>query len=100
VICPEGGPLSNGMGSHYKRSRKYGVLVMSTGTSRNEPNDDSAKEEDTNPDPSELLRRAEDRAERKTRGLFRDLRRQVARGAAFEAGKELYEFIRELTEHD
>lgn len=74
---------------------------MNTSAAPNEPNDEPGREEEgASPGPPDLIRRAEVRAERQTRDFVRELQKQAARGAAFQAGKEaLKEMWRLLTEN-
>lgn len=72
---------------------------MTTGPSPSEPRSDPGKEDRAGPEPNDLLRRAELRAEREVRDFVRELPKQAAKGAAFHAGKEIAKEIwRLLTE--
>lgn len=74
---------------------------MTTGPSLSQPPNDPGREEGrAGPEPNDLLHRAELRAERDVRDFVRELRKQAARGAAFQSGKvALMEILRLLTEH-
>lgn len=64
---------------------------MTTVPSPTEPTNEPGREEDrAGPEPTDLLRQAELRAEREVRDFVCELRKQAVKGAAFQAGKEAF----------
>jgi hypothetical protein len=61
---------------------------VTTEPSPSNPHNDPGREEDrASPEPNDLLRRAELRAQHEVRDFVRELHKKAALGAAFESGK-------------
>jgi hypothetical protein len=66
-------------------------VTTNTGASSLEPNPEEKRGDASKGDPEELLHRTEARAEAETRTRFRELWKWFERGAAFQAGKKVFE---------